>query len=63
MLIPPPPGILIPPPGGGPIAVEPPPAQPANKRVDTAIATLMRSAASGTAAVFVRFIVIGLTDI
>jgi hypothetical protein len=63
MLIPPPPGILIPPLGGGPIAVEPPPAQPAIKREETAIATLTRTAATVLRVVFVRFIVVGLADI
>jgi hypothetical protein len=62
MLIPPPPGIFIPP-LGGPIAVEPPPAQPAIKSEETAIATLRRAIATVLLAVFVGFIVVGLADI
>jgi hypothetical protein len=54
--------MLMPPPGGG-IAVEPPPAQPAIRRVETAIATLTRALATGLWVVFVRFIVVGLADI
>jgi len=58
--MPPPP--LMPPLGGG-IAVEPGPAQPAIKSEETAIATPTRAIAVVLLAVFVVFIIVGLTDI
>jgi len=45
------------------MAVEPPAAQPLNKKMETAITTLARVIAICLQAIFVRFIVVGLADI
>jgi hypothetical protein len=58
-----PPGMPMPPPLGGPIAVDPAPAQPAMRRTEIAIDTLVRDIVLNLLAVFGSFIVFGLADI